>query len=168
MNIKSVNTLLSAALLYFSVGFITQAQADNNPAQATSVLNSATSYEMTVYKSASCGCCGDWVDHMKENGFTLKVHDTENLNAIKQQAGLNRSLASCHTAFIDGYVIEGHVPANDVKRLLAERPAIKGLTVPGMPAGANVPGMEVSSDNAEFDVLGFKENGTVQRWNHYQ
>ncbi len=123
---------------------------------------------MIVYKSASCGCCGDWVEHMKENGFKLQVHNTDTLNSIKQKAGLTPALASCHTAFINGYVIEGHVPASDVKRLLTEKPDITGLTVPGMPSGANVPGMEMSEDNAAFDVLGFKSDGTVKRWSHYE
>lgn len=165
MNARLTKFVLSALILLMGTGLFSQTYADATPQSA---LQQATSNEMVVYKSASCGCCGDWVEHMEENGFKLKVHDTNDLNSIKQKAGLNPKLASCHTAFIDGYVIEGHVPANDVKRLLAEKPEIKGLTVPGMPAGANVPGMEVSDKNAEFDVLGFKEDGTVQRWNHYQ
>lgn len=167
MGIRFINNLLTTLLIVIGLGGITLAQADNAVPTASSP-EEAVSNELVVYKSASCGCCGDWVEHMEENGFKLQVHNTNDLNSIKQKAGLTPKLASCHTAFIDGYVIEGHVPANDVKRLLAERPEIKGLTVPGMPAGANVPGMEVSPENAEFDVLGFKEDGTVQRWNHYQ
>jgi len=165
MSIRFIKHLLTTLVLFIGLAGITQVQADN-VAQVLSAKSASN--ELVVYKSASCGCCGDWVEHMEENGFTLQVHNTNDLNSIKQKAGLTPRLASCHTAFINGYVIEGHVPANDVKRLLAEKPEIKGLTVPGMPAGANVPGMEVSTENAEFDVLGFKEDGTVQRWNHYQ
>lgn len=168
MKNQRVKHIISATLIFLGIGLASQTYAEKTGAETTSVLKNATSSKLVVYKSASCGCCGDWVTHMEDNGFTLQVHNTNNLNSIKQEAGLTPKLASCHTAFIDGYVIEGHVPANDVKRLLAEKPAIKGLAVPGMPAGANVPGMEVSSDNAEFDVLGFKEDGTVQRWSHYQ
>lgn len=123
---------------------------------------------MVVYKSASCGCCGDWVKHMQANGLAVEVHDTENINEIKQRAGLRRELASCHTAFIGDYVIEGHVHAQDVKRLLQDKPRIKGLTVPGMPAGENVPGMEVQPGNARFDVLGFQEDGSTSVWQHYE
>lgn len=130
--------------------------------------NSAEKLSMVVYKSASCGCCGDWVKHMQDNGFVVEVHDTENINEIKQRAGLHRNLASCHTAFIEGYVVEGHVPAMDVKRLLQDKPQIKGLTVPGMPAGENVPGMEVQPGNASFDVLSFQEDGTSSVWQHYE
>ncbi len=168
MKIKTVKTLASSTLIALGIGLTVQVYAENSHSSTPSVLQSATTSELTVYKSASCGCCGDWVEHMEENGFTLNVHNTDDLNSIKHKAGLSPRLASCHTAFIDGYVIEGHVPANDVKRLLAEKPDIKGLAVPGMPAGANVPGMEVSTENATFDVLGFKEDGTVTRWSHYQ
>ena len=104
-----------------------------------------------------CGCCGDWVDHMKENGYTVEVHDTDNMQAIKEKAGILPGGGSCHTAFIDGYVIEGHVPASDVDRLLAERPEGKGLTVPGMPVGS--PGMEMGDRVDTYDVLLFDEDG---------
>jgi len=166
MNIQFLKNLFLSTLFLLSSGGASLLSA--NEAEPMQPAQSAHTNKMKVYKSASCGCCGDWIEHMKENGFKLQVHNTDNLNGIKQKAGLTPRLASCHTAFINGYVIEGHVPANDVKRLLAEKPDIKGLTVPGMPSGANVPGMEMSPDNAEFDVLGFKEDGTVQRWSHYQ
>ncbi|WP_250655725.1 DUF411 domain-containing protein [Alkalimarinus coralli] len=167
MNISLIKKQLSLLLLSGLIVITSANAADSTTQPPQPAVSSATS-EMVVYKSASCGCCGDWVKHMEENGFKLKVHNTSDLNSIKQKAGLTPRLASCHTAFIDGYVIEGHVPANDVKRLLSEKPNINGLTVPGMPAGANVPGMEVSPENAEFDVLGFKKDGTVQRWSHYE
>ena len=95
---------------------------------------------ITVYKSPTCGCCTKWISHLEENGFKVEARNTNDVNQYKQEAGLKPGLASCHTAFVDGYTIEGHVPASDIKRLLAERPAVKGLTVPGMPMGS--PGME--------------------------
>lgn len=95
---------------------------------------------VTVYKSPSCGCCGKWVAHMQANGFPVVVHDTENLAAHKARLGVPVAMGSCHTAEVGGYLVEGHVPAADVKRLLAEKPRARGLVSPGMPASA--PGMD--------------------------
>jgi hypothetical protein len=95
---------------------------------------------VTVYKSATCGCCKDWVKHLEANGFRVDSHDVTDLDRIKSNLGVRPQYASCHTAIADGYTIEGHVPASDIKRLLAERPKGRGLAVPGMPGGA--PGME--------------------------
>jgi hypothetical protein len=116
---------------------------------------------LVVYKSPDCGCCKEWVKHMEEAGFEVEVHDVEDMNSVKQQQGVNGSLASCHTAVIDGYVIEGHVPAEDVARLLAERPAILGLSVPGMVVGS--PGMEQGSpaNYDAYDVLTFDGTGAT-------
>lgn len=116
---------------------------------------------LVVYKNPSCGCCASWIDHMEEAGFTVEVRDTEDMNAVKQQQGVNASFASCHTAIIDGYVVEGHVPAADVTRMLAERPAILGLAVPGMPVGS--PGMEQGSpENYDaYDVMTFDGTGAT-------
>ena len=110
--------------------------------------------EMTVYKSPTCGCCGKWITHMEENGFKVKAVDMIEMNIVKEKYGITRNLASCHTAIIDGYYIEGHVPAADVKRLLAEKTDSKGLTVPGMPVGS--PGMQVPGQAPEdYDVVIF-------------
>jgi hypothetical protein len=95
---------------------------------------------VTVYKSPTCGCCGEWVKHMRANGFRVEAKDVADVGPIRRANGVPEALASCHTALVGGYAIEGHVPAADVKRLLRERPAVKGLSVPGMPIGA--PGME--------------------------
>lgn len=95
--------------------------------------------EIEVYKSPWCGCCAAWVDYLEQNGFTAMVHEVEDLSAIKQMAGVAPEQQSCHTAMIDGYVIEGHVPIAAIDRLLAERPAVRGLSVPDMPQGS--PGM---------------------------
>jgi hypothetical protein len=96
--------------------------------------------EIEVWKSPSCGCCGGWVEHLRRAGFAVKVHDMDDLAAVKSANGVPARLGSCHTARVGGYVLEGHVPAADVKRLLAERPAAKGLAVPGMPMDS--PGMD--------------------------
>ena len=114
---------------------------------------------LEVYKSPTCGCCGDWVDHMKENGYTVEVHDTDNMQAIKEKAGILPGGGSCHTAFIDGYVIEGHVPASDIQRLLDERPSARGLTVPGMPMSS--PGMGGPGAGDTFDTLLVGSDGST-------
>ena len=102
---------------------------------------------MVVTKNASCGCCGAWVERMRANGFRVEVHDVDNLDLIKTRLGIPAGKGSCHTAEIGGYFVEGHVPAADIKRLLAERPAAKGLVLPGMPLGS--PGMEVPDGSAQ-------------------
>jgi len=100
-----------------------------------------------VHKSASCGCCGAWVDHLRDAGFTVRVNETEDLNPIKERLGVPYGKGSCHTAEVGGYMVEGHVPAGDIKRLLLERPQGKGLVLPGMPMGS--PGMEVPDGTVE-------------------
>ena len=92
-----------------------------------------------VWKDPSCGCCGDWIDHMQKNGFKVTTHDVGN-NAVRKRLGLPEKYGSCHTALVGGYVVEGHVPADDVKRLLKEKPPALGVAVPGMPVGS--PGMD--------------------------
>ena len=120
----------------------------HSPAQAT---------DITVYKSPWCGCCTGWVDHMKENGFSVKVVEQEDLSPIKRQYSVPENLESCHTAEVEGYTIEGHVPASDVRKLLAERPDAKGLAVPGMPIGS--PGMEQGDEKEPYPVVLFTEDG---------
>ena len=122
-----------------------------------------------VYFSSDCGCCHEWILHMESNNFILEKNTNANMYDIKVKAGLPMDLASCHTAIINGYFIEGHVPAKDVKKLIKENPEnIIGLTVPGMPAGINVPGMEVNNDKAIFDVLAIDINGKSSVWTHYE
>ncbi|HEX8848869.1 MAG TPA: DUF411 domain-containing protein [Gemmatimonadaceae bacterium] len=107
---------------------------------------------LVVYKTPTCGCCKGWVDRMKEAGFTVEVHDVPDLSAIKSDAGIPEELQACHTARIGGYVVEGHVPASDIRRLLAERPAVTGIATPGMPTGS--PGMEGAYKD-RYDVMTF-------------
>lgn len=118
-----------------------------------------------VYKSPTCGCCGDWIDHLEENGFEVDVTDTNDMNTIKQDAGLTPQLASCHTAFIDDYVIEGHVPATDIRRLVEKKPMAHGLSVPGMPAGS--PGMEMGDRKDNYQVLLFNKAGQTRVFADY-
>lgn len=123
----------------------------------------ALAAQMTVYKSETCGCCQGWVEHMAAEGFELEVINSDNLAPIKADAGLKPGLVSCHTALIDGYVIEGHVPAADVLRLLEQRPAVKGLTIPGMPQSA--PGMDIPG--TAYEVLSFDEHGETAVFSRY-
>jgi hypothetical protein len=113
----------------------------------------AASETLEVYKTPWCGCCTAWVDHMQGAGFAVRVTEMEDLEPFKARHGVTADLASCHTALIGGYVIEGHVPAADVARLLKERPEATGLAVPGMPVGS--PGMEINGEADPYEVVLF-------------
>lgn len=121
--------------------------------------------EMTVYKSAACGCCKDWVSYVEKAGYSVKAIDHDNVDSIKAAHGLTKpALKSCHTAIIDGYVIEGHVPLSDIERMLAERPDIVGLTAPGMPMMSPGMGSETPKD---YDVLAFDKNSQSRIYSSY-
>jgi hypothetical protein len=127
-------------------------------AQQKSVLPS-----VHVYKTPTCGCCSLWVDHMRQAGFTVKADDVshEELQRIKTKLGVPDSANSCHTARLAGYVVEGHIPADTVKKMLKERPKVVGIAVPGMPVGS--PGMEVRGVRARpYDVLSFDKTGATR------
>jgi hypothetical protein len=112
---------------------------------------------MQVYRSPTCGCCGLWVDHVKAAGFNPVVHQMDDVSPVKARGGVPADLQSCHTALIGGYVIEGHVPADIVQRLLTEKPNIAGLAVPGMPVGS--PGMEQGARVDPYQVIAFTKDG---------
>jgi len=114
---------------------------------------------ITVYKDASCGCCTKWVDHLKANGFQVTAYDTTDLMKIKTEHRVPGKLSSCHTALVDGYVVEGHVPADVVKHLLSEKPDVVGIAVPGMPMGS--PGME-GNYSEPYNVLTFDREGNTK------
>jgi len=114
--------------------------------------------KIMVYKSPTCGCCSKWVTHLQENGFAVETTDLNDLRMIKSMSGIKPEQASCHTAKVGGYTIEGHVPAQDIKRLLAERPEARGLTVPGMPKGS--PGMEAPQPD-HYQVLLLGNDGST-------
>jgi hypothetical protein len=129
---------------------------------ATGRESRAASREMVVYKSASCGCCKEWIKHVEAAGFTVVSHDTEAMGDVKSKAGVPAALMSCHTAKIGGYVVEGHVPADLIERMLRERPAIAGLAVAGMPQGS--PGMEQGQPKQDYEVRAFTADG---KWTVY-
>ena len=119
---------------------------------ATALVAEDALPEVTVYASPTCGCCSLWADHLRGHGFPVEQVAVDDVQAVKAQYGIPDSLQSCHTAVVDGYVVEGHVPAEDIVRLLAEQPEAAGLAVPGMPIGS--PGMEVAGRPADrYDVL---------------
>lgn len=135
---------------------------------AAAQVQSAGPTIITVAKSPSCGCCGAWVDHMRAAGFEVSVQNVSQsrLAREKQRIGLRPEQASCHTASIGGYFVEGHVPAQDVKRLLAERPTAQGLAVPGMPAGS--PGMDMGPRREIFDTILIGAEGSARIFSRHR
>jgi hypothetical protein len=128
--------------------------------------SSAKPTPITVYKSSSCECCVKWVDHVRDNGFEPTVRDEEDMDAIKTQLGVPEGVRSCHTALVGKYLIEGHVPASDIKRLAKEQPRVIGLAVPGMPSGT--PGMAPPGAKiAGFEVVAFQLDGTTRAFARY-
>lgn len=117
-----------------------------------------------VYKSASCGCCEGWIEHLRRAGFKVNAHDVANPSDYRAKFGVPDALGSCHTALVQGYALEGHVPAAEIKRLLAERPKAKGLAVPAMPMGT--PGMEGPRSDP-YDVLLIQADGRHSVYRHY-
>ena len=144
MGFGRIALLLSTALVISGTASARQTTAAAKPS-------------VTVYKSASCGCCKQWVAHMQAAGFTVKALDVDDVEAPMKTYGVPLSLASCHTALVGGYVLEGHVPAESVQRMLREKPAIAGLAVPGMPVGS--PGMEVPGYKDPYSVVAFDKTG---------
>jgi len=112
---------------------------------------------LTVYKSPACGCCAKWVEHVEKHGFTVRTIPTQDMAAVKARLGVPDSLMSCHTTTVGGYVVEGHVPAADIKRLLAQKPRAKGIAVAGMPMGA--PGMEHGDHRVAYSTMLIARNG---------
>ena len=126
----------------------------------------ASGPQITVYRSASCGCCTQWGEHLATAGFRIDDQVTEAMAGVKERQGIAPETSSCHTAVVEGYVIEGHVPVASIQRLLSERPAIRGLVVPGMPMGS--PGMEVRGVDAEsFDVMAIAHDGSLSVFDRY-
>ncbi len=115
--------------------------------------------QVDVYKSASCGCCGAWVDHMQQSGFNVTVHNVEDVSAVRNRLGMPERLAACHTAKVGNYLIEGHVPAADIKRMLKEKQQVLGIAVPSMPPGS--PGMP-SATPIPYNTLLVAKNGSTQ------
>jgi len=121
--------------------------------------------EMTLYKSPYCGCCKAWAKHVEQAGFEVTIIEQANNNQLHKANGITSQLASCHTAIIEGYVIEGHVPVADIQRLSKEKPAITGLAVPGMPASS--PGMDVPNNTDPYQVIAFIKDGKTSVYSEY-
>ncbi len=122
--------------------------------------------EMVVYRSPTCGCCSDWVSYVEEHGYTVTVEDVQDIAVVKEEHNIPQRAWSCHTALVDGYVVEGHVPIEDIERLLSERPDVAGIAVPGMPVGS--PGMEVPGAELQpFDVVTFDVAGNTEVYSTY-
>jgi hypothetical protein len=135
-------------------------------ALASSAVTDAQTTTIAVEKDPGCTCCEKWVAHLKENEFSATVTESSTMDAVKDAKGIPTAVRSCHTGVINGYVIEGHVPAKEIKRLLRERPAVVGLAVPGMPLGS--PGMESSTGRRQaFDVLTFRKDGATAVYASY-
>ena len=130
------------------------------PLALLACAESAAAATLVVTKSAYCGCCKNWVEHMKKAGFAVEVHEVEDVTPTARKLGVPDKLRSCHTSQIGGYAIEGHVPAADVKRLLATKPKATGLAVPGMVAGS--PGMEQGGYKEPYQVLLFDKAGKTK------
>ena len=137
-----------------TAGFGLGVAAQQKPAAAAAT-------KVTVYKTSSCGCCRLWVDHLKANGFDVQAMDVSSadVRSVSKAAGLPDDGVSCHTAKIGSYVVEGHVPASDIQRMLKEKPAIAGIAAPGMPMGS--PGMEQGGAKEAYDVLAFTKDGKM-------
>lgn len=150
---NSLKLLILSSLLMLSFGL----RAEGNTSEKV--------VDVTVYRSPTCGCCGKWVDHLKQNHFNVKDIVTEDMESIKNKYGVPKEMASCHTAIVDGYVIEGHVPANDINTLLKTRPKVVGLAVPGMVTGS--PGMEMGTRKDPYDVMSFDKENHFQIFNSY-
>ena len=118
-----------------------------------------------VYRSPTCSCCSKWVAHLRQNNFDVVDNVLADMSTVKAQYGITPALASCHTAVIEGYVVEGHVPADDIKRMLKNKPQISGLTVPGMVVGT--PGMEMGDRKDPYKVLAFDKTGNLTIYKSY-
>ena len=153
-----------AGALVLTVGLlnvVAYAQSKTTAAKTTQAKGAAAKAtpakpHLSVYKSPTCGCCAKWVEYMEANGFTATVTNMPDVTPVKISNGLPPRLGSCHTTLVGGYVIEGHVPVSDVRRLLQEKPAIAGLAAPGMPAGS--PGMDVPN-SPPYDIIAFDKTG---------
>jgi hypothetical protein len=151
---KNVKYFLAIALL---------ANADFTYAEGSQAEESV---DIVVHRSRTCGCCGRWVDHLKQNNFNVKDIVSDDVQAIKNKYGVTQELASCHTAIVNGYVVEGHVPANDIRTLLKNKPDVVGITVPDMPSGT--PGMEMGGKSDAYQVISFDKKNQQQVFNSYQ
>lgn len=158
---KTAKSILCILLVLATTSFAMAADETNGPVPS----EAQGSWTLVVYKDPNCGCCDKWAEHMKTHGFSVESVLESDLSVRKRALGVPDGLWACHTAVVDGYVIEGHVPAADVERLLEDRPEAKGLAVPGMPVGS--PGMEYGGRRQAFDVLLFDATGNTTVFKHH-
>lgn len=156
-------------LIGFSSGCSESSQSDQKAriaSDSTQPNSNSNPVSIMVYKSPTCGCCSQWEQHLRKAGFDVITKLTQEMTKIKQQYRIPMQLRSCHTALVDGYVIEGHVPASDIRTLLKQRPSVVGLTAPGMPQES--PGMQSEGlKPANYDVLNFDNSGKTTIFSSY-
>jgi hypothetical protein len=156
MNARGSFSLVGALMVLIVTVLSCSSADDNNDSQ--SAQDTGVS-DFVVYQTPWCGCCSKWVDHLRENGFVVRTEEVTDIMRVKLKHNVGREISSCHTAVVEGYVIEGHVPADLIKRLLEERPPVAGLTVPGMPMGS--PGME-GPYKQPYETLTFDRKGNTE------
>ncbi len=160
MILSHKTNLILALLLILTISACSSA----NESPSINLINKTASIELDVYKSPSCGCCGKWIDHMKDQGILAKPHNTNSLAQLKDEKNLPKNFRSCHTAISkDGYIFEGHIPAKIVKQFLKDKPQdLVGLVVPGMPVGS--PGMAYQNKFIPYNVLSIHKDGSVSQY----
>ncbi|MBI2099626.1 CopG family transcriptional regulator [Candidatus Uhrbacteria bacterium] len=158
MNKKRIKNLIPAAIAaLFIVGVIVVFKQPSGTASPSTDFISSQRPKAIVYRSPTCGCCGNYVSYLKKMGFEVETKFVQSTSEIEQQYGIPNNLLSCHTTVIGDYAIEGHVPAEAIAKLLQEKPAIRGIALPGMPSGS--PGMP-GAKRGEFSIYGFKDGGS--------
>ena len=150
---KVLNIFMAIALLVFNAGI------------SAETIDAGKPVDIVVYRSPACTCCEKWLEHLKKNNFNVKDIVSNDIQAIKIKHGVPQAMASCHTALVNGYVIEGHVPANDIMKLLKTKPKIIGIAVPGMPSGT--PGMEMGGQKDAYNVMSFDKENHYEVFNSY-
>lgn len=166
VSLHRMASLLFVAASAFAISACEAAPPHAPGKQAASGHGAHAAQVVRVHKDANCGCCNGWIAHMRAAGFTVMAHDSADMVAVKQRLGIPLSQASCHTAEVGGYVLEGHVPATDVQRLLREKPAARGLVLPGMPIGS--PGMESPDGRRDaFTVALLGKDGSLQPYSRH-
>lgn len=151
---------LGAAIMIvsgLSIGVYSAVVSSNTNHPVIAEPLSPEALQVTAFRSPTCGCCGAWIKHMQAQGFQVKDNLVEDMEAVKREHNVPEDLAACHTAIVNGYVVEGHIPAADVKRLLTEKPEVLGIAVPGMPIGS--PGMESETVKEPYTVFTFDQAG---------
>ena len=163
-----VTVMTIAGIGYWTIAGTIQNSIATQAANLTPTKLAASAVNITVYRTPTCGCCEGWVEHLQQHNFQVTdlIKPEADIQTIRQKHNLPSQLASCHTAEMNGYLVEGHVPVEDVKKLLVQKPNIAGIAVPGMPIGT--PGMEMGNQKQSFEVISFQQNGKVEVFNSYQ